>query len=628
MKSRRAPDNANRESFAFMPEVLASLEAGKPIRRDLPGGGRLHIDRPLPFICLHVLDDRQQVAARDVAAANASYLIAPDAASAAEMIERIAEIMSTRCGAFLLLQVGELEQDEIGKDAPYLPPFDIVIKAGDSAAEHAALEGFATAAEGREAKYRTPRVRRSTVSKGDEVVHLQAGIARLAVQFAPIYRVPGSDLVYPVLRERVVSNMLDAGLCAVSAFLKAKGIEAPASHRAFGRRVFVDAVTRTDRALDDVAGSFDFLLAVTPINSDMAWREFSAGGFQRAPRLLYRPLTFQIDAEKKKLFSISFDQLEDPVLSDLFRGKQQELDLQLSMIAARETPRFVAFGRALYGTVDPYLLALAQDILAATATRVAAKDGAKPVEGFVNCHGVHDAAAKMVQDYQAVHADFDATIEVRNDLPAGLMVVGSRLLISRETRVSKRRLPALLNHEIGVHLLTYFNGSAQGLRIFRSGLAGYEGMQEGLAVLAEYLCGGMTAARLRLLAARVVACEAMLSGANFAETFDLLVREHGFAEEAAFNLVLRVYRGGGLPKDAIYLKGLLDVLSHLEKGGSLTPFWMGKISAEHFAVMQELNARGLLRLPELEPPFLAYPGAEVRLKAARKGIRPVDMISD
>ena len=39
-------------------------------------------------------------------------------------------------------------------------------------------------------------------------------------------------------------------------------------------------------------------------------------------------------------------------------------------------------------------------------------------------------------------------------------------------------------------------------------------MQEGLAVLAEYLVGGMTPARLRLIAARVIACQAMLTAAN------------------------------------------------------------------------------------------------------------------
>jgi hypothetical protein len=53
---------------------------------------------------------------------------------------------------------------------------------------------------------------------------------------------------------------------------------------------------------------------------------------------------------------------------------------------------------------------------------------------------------------------------------------------------------------VSVHLLTYFNGATQGLRIFRTGLAHYEGIQEGLGVFAEWAVGGLTPARLRLLA--------------------------------------------------------------------------------------------------------------------------------
>ena len=49
------------------------------------------------------------------------------------------------------------------------------------------------------------------------------------------------------------------------------------------------------------------------------------------------------------------------------------------------------------------------------------------------------------------------------DMAAGLLVSRNRLLISRDTNLPPERLTALLSHEIGVHLLTYFNGDAQGL---------------------------------------------------------------------------------------------------------------------------------------------------------------------
>jgi hypothetical protein len=106
------------------------------------------------------------------------------------------------------------------------------------------------------------------------------------------------------------------------------------------------------------------------------------------------------------------------------------------------------------------------------------------------------------------------------------------------------------------------------------------------------------------------------------------VRDHGFTEIGAFNLTLRLYRGGGLAKDAIYLRGLFEVLDHLGKGGSLDPFWMGKISASHFSIMQELNARGLLKAPQVRPAFLSHAGAKRRLERARNGLSPIELIAN
>ncbi|MFC3324383.1 flavohemoglobin expression-modulating QEGLA motif protein [Mesorhizobium cantuariense] len=607
-------------------QIEADLDAlfrdGKPIRRDFGNGNRLHMDRPLPFLCVHV--GSHQDAAFHAVSANASYLIAADIELAGEVARLVAQRTRDHCGAFLMLDIGELAEDRfLTEDVPFLPPFEIALACGDTAAEKAALKRFATAASAREAKYRTPRVDElnPTTSAETRLWSDPGDVACLTVRFAPIYRMPGTRRVYPELHDLVVANMVDSALQAVSAFLKASSLEQPATHRALGRRAYIDAVVRADRAIDNVASTFDFLLAVTPINAEPAWREFQAGAFERVPALLYRPLEFEVADQKRKLYSVSLDHLEDPLLTRLLSEKQQELDLQLSMLAARETPRFVELGRALYGSVEPSLAARARTILE-KVSRVASVARQKGLDA----DAVAAAARDMIAGYRSAHPDFDASVEIRGDLPAGLLVSRNRLLVSRDTSLPPERLTALLCHEIGVHLLTYFNGDAQGLALFRNGLAGYEGMQEGLAVLAEYLVGGMTAARLRLIAARVIACQAMLDAATFEEAFHLLRRDFGLDDHSAFNVVLRVYRGGGLAKDAIYLRGLVQILDHLKNGGSLTPFWIGKISAAHFGAIQELNARGLLRAPRLEPAFLSSDAARPRLKKAMAGIDPIDMV--
>ena len=194
------------------------------------------------------------------------------------------------------------------------------------------------------------------------------------------------------------------------------------------------------------------------------------------PTFLYRPLEFEVSDQKRKLFAVSLEQFEDPLLTTLYLGKQQELDLQLTMISARETSRFVELGRALYGAVEPQLMRSATAILDHAVIRGKAK---KREAAPVDCNAVAIAARDMISDYRQLHPEFDATVEIRSDLPAGLLVTTGRLLVSRATKVPANRLVALLSHEIGVHLLTYFNGSAQGLRILSTGLAGMKACKKG-----------------------------------------------------------------------------------------------------------------------------------------------------
>ncbi|OWK21823.1 hypothetical protein AJ88_12095 [Mesorhizobium amorphae CCBAU 01583] len=73
------------EAASPLADIEADLDAlfrdGKPIRREFGDGNRLHIDRPLPFLCVHV--GSQQDAAFQIVSANASYLIWPIVASPA-----------------------------------------------------------------------------------------------------------------------------------------------------------------------------------------------------------------------------------------------------------------------------------------------------------------------------------------------------------------------------------------------------------------------------------------------------------------------------------------------------------------------------------------------------------------
>ncbi len=337
---------------------------------------------------------------------------------------------------------------------------------------------------------------------------------------------------------------------------------------------------------------------------------FGADG-GKPPRFQYRPLEVDPDNAKRDLYAIDLASLEDPLLETLFSEKRRELDHQLTMIGARNTPDFRPASMLQYGSVETPLLAAARDILDATEGRRGA-GGA-----MIGASEVAKGARALIADYARQDERFAAGIEIRDDLAAGLMVSGGTLMISSHTRMARHRLRALLAHEVSVHLLTWFNGSTQGLGIFRSGLARYEGVQEGLGVFAEWAVGGLTTARVRLLAGRVVAVDTMLRGADFNDAFNLLTATHGFRPRTAFSIAARVYRSGGFAKDAIYLRGFKTVIDAVAAGAELDPFWIGKIAPDHLAAVDELLQRGLLQPPVFRPEFLDQPDIQARIARLR-----------
>ncbi len=218
----------------------------------------------------------------------------------------------------------------------------------------------------------------------------------------------------------------------------------------------------------------------------------------------------------------------------------------------------------------------------------------------------------------------EARVEVRPDV-TGLMVSRGNLLISAESRIPASRVEALIQHEVGTHVLTYHNGKVQRLRHLYTGLAGYDALQEGLAVLAEYLVGGLSRPRLRLLAGRVIAARHMIAGASFVETFRELDLNHGFSQRTAFVITMRTYRGGGLTKDVVYLRGLQQILDYLANGGRLEPLFVGKIGAQHIPVIRELRWRRVLQDPPLAPRYMDSPEAVGRLERVRGGLSVAEL---
>lgn len=77
MKLARAAIQLEADPPDWLADALAAIEAGRAVRKEFEGGGRLHIDRALPFLCVHFTRSDEAPVAREVVRANASHLLAP-----------------------------------------------------------------------------------------------------------------------------------------------------------------------------------------------------------------------------------------------------------------------------------------------------------------------------------------------------------------------------------------------------------------------------------------------------------------------------------------------------------------------------------------------------------------------
>ncbi|HEX5695933.1 MAG TPA: tyrosine/phenylalanine carboxypeptidase domain-containing protein, partial [Acidimicrobiia bacterium] len=287
-----------------------------------------------------------------------------------------------------------------------------------------------------------------------------------------------------------------------------------------------------------------------------------------------------------------------------------ELERRLELLETRNTEQFFLAAVEKYGHVEKPLLDLAHRILGEIAPSPRSADPVTAPE-------IAARANRELDHYRTQFPELSALVHV-SETAVGVMVENGELFIGMDTTIARDRLEPLLQHEIGIHILTHVNGSAQPIRMLSLGLANYEETQEALGVLAEHLSGGLRPQRLRVLALRVVAARSIEDRDSFRETFDRLVGL-GAGRNQAFTTTMRAHRSGGMTKDALYLGGLIRLLSYLRDGGRLDSLLIGKISLADEPLVVDLLERGVLVDPPLRPRFMEFASAVDRLARIRAG---------
>ena len=636
--SKRPPPLTSRRRQAisdrFVASALRRLELGKSLRRQVKPWGRVHIERQLPFLIVYRRPGRREDPNTfRLVHGEASYLLAPGDRSnhraVAELVRGVAAIFAEEFGAFLLIEVWTGEEDSNQKTPiPQRAGFRVLrqkgcrlqstvdvldwglrqIRVKGSQAE-VEIEGSAKVSPPSLLPLLTP----SQIRNHSWYV--------LGLEVRPVFRDLASGQDFPLVRRVLHKGVARALRRTVFQFARQRTSKPPAHYHALGRRRVVNAVWAVDRQLAEVSNTFDFLLQVTPVNVEWAWNRFRRLRYQVLPEFTSRPLPVDPAMTKRRLFKVPVERIEDPTLAQLFRDQQNELDRKLTMLGNRGTSQFLYGSLGLYGGVEDALSTLANEIL----SRIPSRTRDELIRGAIGAREFAGLAEEHIQQYRAFYPELAANVEIRRDF-TGLMVSRGSLLVGSGTKVPKARVEAVLAHEVGTHILTYVNGRAQPFRQLCIGLPGYDELQEGLAVLAEHLVGGLSRPRLRLLAARVMAVEMMVDGADFMEVFRKLVRFHGYSGRTAFIITMRIFRGGGLTKDAIYLRGLVALIKYLREGGQIDPLVMGKIGLQHIPMMEELNWRRVLQPPLLRPRYLEDPAAVKRLEETKNGALVLNLI--
>jgi uncharacterized protein (TIGR02421 family) len=612
-KCKTAPESTWRRLRARVRERLARNE---PVNARLPCGGRLRIDRQLPFLLIYRKPVHADIGTADLVTTEAAYLIAPGATELVgevdELCRCIIAALQQHFGVVLVIEIWAAELD-LQHPAPLLrrPTFEIVTHAADDlrhtinafreSLEQVEFGGQSAQVTETQSPIIAPRKLTPLLAidgRQDQSDAVAANCAVLGLGVQPIYRDSAAGTLYPLLLQRLRRRLSVAMRKAIAQFT---GTRSPTAYPHFdmlGPLSVGKAAAHVDAQLCEIASSFDFLLQVSPLNSEQAWCEFHDDGCRKMPHLHYRPLPYRPSQLKRKLFAIRTDRVDDPTLAWLFSQKQVELDRQVTALRDINTPLFRYSSLQLFGRPDQQLIELAESILASSTEH---RDRRPDQDLYLDAMAMASQARMEIDAYRQEQPSFEARVEVIDGVAAGLMVVEDKLLISTSFRVPPHRANPLLQHEVGTHLLTFFNGRTQSLRLLATGLAHCEELQEGLAVLAEYLSGGLSAARLRTLAARVVAVDSMLHEVPFEATYARLLRSYGLQPRVAFSTTLRTYRGGGLTKDGLYLRGLQRVLSYLNKGHDLEPLYVGKVALQHVPFLEELRRRGIVRAPLLLP---------------------------
>nr|WP_299339107.1 flavohemoglobin expression-modulating QEGLA motif protein [Allomuricauda sp.] len=347
-------------------------------------------------------------------------------------------------------------------------------------------------------------------------------------------------------------------------------------------------VFEIDSNLDRLLRRIELLSYVNPLNIEKEKHRFFASKYNVEPEFKYPKVKFKPFKLQRLFFAQRLERIQDDTIRKMY---MDVINFYSNMIQCIET---IGKGKHFYyNSLSVYGTPTEKDVQNA---RFILHFEDEPVSSDMEKIYSPKEASAYFEEF-AKQYDFPLNIRFSTHIAAEAMVsnIEQALLIKKNIKFSKNQLLTLSNHEIGIHLVTTFNGLLQPLKIFSNGLPNNVETQEGLAVFSEYMGGALTLKRLKELAYRVLAADSLIKGYSFADTFDLIHGHYKLNRDEAFGITLRAHRGGGFTKDRLYLSGLRKIYKRYQREENLDILLSGKVALEDEDTIKYLHTLGLAK---------------------------------
>ncbi|MFT4678946.1 MAG: hypothetical protein ACJAV7_001664 [Flavobacteriales bacterium] len=349
------------------------------------------------------------------------------------------------------------------------------------------------------------------------------------------------------------------------------------------------SIYSVDKGMFKILKNFELLAYVNPINSASEQRRFSKNKFGELPKFKYSPIRINPFELKQNLSALRTRDISDVSIRHLYESVINSYFDKTDLLASLNTKKFLYNSLRYFGRPSKKDLLNAEYLLHLPAI----PSEPKKVPFIPVKEGV--SIFKRALDAYGMNCKIDTSTKVISKV----MVLNSKrtILFRPDAKFTLKELHALVEHEIGVHMVTTQNSSDHDLKIFNLGLPVNTKTQEGLAILAEYLSGNITLKRLKKLAMRVIVTDMMCTGADFIECFNYLNQNQNVPSDDAYTIVTRIFRGGGFTKDYLYLNGFVEILRLWNSNQSLLPLLVGKTSSEFYVTISEMIDRQMIKSP-------------------------------